>query len=90
MKSLAGSVTSFVHDRIFPADGERLEMKSLTAEYRTWCGQTGCTPIGLSELLDEIQKVCSKMGIEIEVGDDRRVYCLDVKLGNDSVAAAVH
>jgi hypothetical protein len=61
-------------------------MKSLTAEYRDWCGQSGCPPIGLSELLDEIEKVCSKLGIEIEVGDDQRVYCVGVKLS----AAAVH
>jgi hypothetical protein len=89
---LAGSVTSFVHDRIYPADGERLEMKSLTAEYRSWCGQTGCAPIGLSELLDEIEKVCSKLGIEIEVGQDQRVYCVGVRLGNQvqQLPAAVH
>jgi hypothetical protein len=37
--------------------GRRLEINSLTAEYRTWCGQTGCAPIGLSELLDEIENV---------------------------------
>jgi hypothetical protein len=87
---LTGSVPSFVHDRIYPADGERLEMKSLTAEYRSWCGQTGCAPIGLTELLDEIEKVCSKLGVEIEVGQDQRVYCVGVKLGDGSRAAAVH
>jgi hypothetical protein len=80
---LAGSVGSFVHDRIFPADGGRLEMKSLMAEYRAWCGQTGFAPIGLSALLDEIEKVCHKLGIEIEVGDDQRVYCVGVRLGNE-------
>jgi hypothetical protein len=27
-----GSVKTFVHDRLFPADGERIDMKDLTAE----------------------------------------------------------
>ena len=30
--------------------------------------------------LDEIEKLCGKLGIKIEVGEDRRVYCLGVKI----------
>jgi hypothetical protein len=51
------------------------------------CGQTGCPPIGLSELLEEVEKVCSKPGIDIEVGDDQRVYRVGVKLGEISLGS---
>jgi hypothetical protein len=35
---------------------------------------------GISELLDDIATVCEEIGIGIEVSDDRRVHCLDVRL----------
>jgi len=38
---LVGSVKTFVHDRVFPADGERIDMKALTADYRACCAQKG-------------------------------------------------
>jgi hypothetical protein len=34
----------------------------------------------LDRFLDEIEAVCRKTGIAIVVGDDKRVYCLDVRL----------
>jgi hypothetical protein len=80
-----GSVKSFVRDQVFPADGERTEIKALMQDYRAWCAQEGFAPIELSELLDEIEKVCRKLGIEIEVGADQRVYCVGVKI--DKVGA---
>jgi hypothetical protein len=29
---------------------------------------------------DELEKHCPKVGVEISVGDDQRVYCLNVKV----------
>jgi hypothetical protein len=75
-----GSVQSFVRDHVFPADGERTEIKALMQDYRTWCAHEGFAPIELSELLDEIEKICRRLGVGIEVGDDQRVYCLNVTL----------
>jgi hypothetical protein len=77
-----GSVKTFVHDRLFPAEGERLDMKALTADYRAWCLQKGIGALDLVRFLDEIETVCRRAGISIEVGADKRVYCLDVKLEN--------
>ena len=36
-----------------------------------------------------MEKICHQTGLEIEVGDDKRVYCVGVKLG-DIPAHAVH
>jgi hypothetical protein len=70
-----------VRDKLFPADGERTEIKVLMQNYRAWCAEKGFTPIELNSFLDEIEKLLRKLGIGIEVGDDQRVYCLGVKLG---------
>jgi hypothetical protein len=70
------SVKSFVRDHVSPANGERTEIK-----YHAWCSKEGCSPIGLSEYLDEIEKVCRQWGVEIEIGDDQFVYCPNVTLG---------
>jgi hypothetical protein len=42
--------------------------------------------------LDELEKLCRKLGIETKVGDDQRVYCLNVKVAIDpaGMAVAVH
>jgi hypothetical protein len=80
--NLAGSVKSFIRDQVFPADGGRIEMKALMRDYRAWCTEKGIVPIELSGFLDEIERVCSKLGIEIEVG-------VNVRLGN-AMGAAVH
>jgi len=79
-----GSVKTFVHDRLFPADGKRIDMKALTADYRAWCAQRGVVAVALDRFLDEIETVCRRVGIAIEVGEDKRVYCLDVKLEDAS------
>jgi hypothetical protein len=89
-KNASSSVKSFIRDQVFPADGNRVDMKTLMCDYRAWCVQKGVAPIELTRFLDEIERVCSKLGIEIEVGDDQRVYCLNVNIGNGMVAAAVH
>ena len=82
-----GSVKGFVRDRLFPADGtERAEMKSLIHGYRTWCAEKGFTPKDLKGFLDEIERLCVKLGIKIEVGDDQRVYCCGVKIEVSSTA----
>jgi hypothetical protein len=75
-----GSVKSFVRDQVFRAEGERVEMKTLMQDYRAWCAQKSVRPLDLNRFLDEIEEVCSRLGIEIEVGDDQRVYCLNVTL----------
>jgi hypothetical protein len=62
-------------------------------DYRAWCSRQGIAPMELQDFLDEIDKVCRKVGIEIEVGDDRRVYCLNVRIGaaiEGLAPAAVH
>jgi hypothetical protein len=88
-KDSGSSVKGFIRDQVFPDDGGRVEMKALMCDYRAWCAKKGVAPIELSGFLDEIERVCSKLGIEFEVGDDQRVYCLDVKLRN-VVACFVH
>jgi hypothetical protein len=80
-----GSVKTFVHDRLFPAEGERLDMKALTTDYRVWCAQKGVRALALARFLDEIEAMCRKAGIAIAVGNDERVYCLDVRLESTAV-----
>ena len=85
-----GSVKSFMREQVSPADGERVEIKALMNDYRAWCAQKNLAPMDLNEFLDEIETLCRKDGIEIEVGDDQRVYCLNVRLGTVASAAALH
>jgi hypothetical protein len=87
-KNGSGRVNSFIRDQVFPADGSRVEMKALMRDYRAWCTQNDVAPIDLNRFLDEIEKVCSKLGIEIEVGSDQRVYCLNVKIESVMATAA--
>ena len=75
-----GSVKRFVRDHVIPADGERIEIKALMRDYRAWCARENLTPLDASAFLDELEKLCHKLGIEIQVGDDQRVYCLNVKM----------
>jgi hypothetical protein len=82
-----GSLKAFVLDRLFPGDGERTEMKALMRDYRAWCAQNGSTPLELNGFLDGMEKICRQTGVEIEVGDDRRVYCVGVKLGGGQPAS---
>ena len=83
----------FWRGHLFPADGEQgVDIKSLMHTYRSWCAERGLAPVDLNAFLDEIEKLCGKLGIKIEVGEDRRVYCLGVKIGAPSapVPASVH
>jgi hypothetical protein len=77
-----GSIKRFVLERVFPGEGERTDIKLLMQDYRTWCAQNCHTPLELSRFLDEIERICRQTGVNIEVGDDRRVYCVGVKLGH--------
>jgi hypothetical protein len=63
-------------------------MKALTRDIRAWGSRQGLALPGMSELLDDIATVCQEMGIDIEVSDDRRVHCLNVRL--TAAAPAVH
>jgi len=64
-------------------------MKTLMQGYRAWCAKRGLLPLALSDFLDEIEKICGQIGVEIKVGSDKRVYCLGVKL-ESTVAVTTH
>jgi hypothetical protein len=87
-----GGVKNFFRDHVIPADGERIEIKTLMRDYRAWCARKNVTPLDVSALLDELEKLCRKLGIETKVGGDQRVYCLNVKVATDpaGIAVAVH
>jgi len=81
------SVRGFLDAQVLAADGKRVEMKTLARDYRAWCSHNNVAAMDLKGFLDEIEKVCSNLGIEIEVGDDQRVYCLNVRLKNAGASA---
>ena len=85
------SVKAFIGERVSPADGERVEMKALVQEYRAWCAGKGSGPVDLESFLEEVEKVCRKVGIEI-VNDAQRVFCLNVRIDtrSGSQAPSVH
>lgn len=74
-----GSVKAFIHDRVSPADGERVEVKALLKAYRVWCSSRGVQPVALAAFLEDIDAVCRKIGIEITNEADR-VFCLGLKI----------
>ena len=75
-----GSVKTFASTHLFPADGERVDIKSLIETYRAWCSERNLTPFDLEKFLDEVEELCRKLGIRIEADDERRVYCYGVKI----------
>ena len=75
-----GSVKSFASERMFPAEGEQVEIKMVMRDYRAWCAKENVTPLNVDDFLDEFEKLCRKLGIETTVGDNQRVYCIDVKV----------
>jgi len=82
-----GSVRSFVRDHLFPAEeGDRVDLKSLLHTYRAWCTEKGEPPVEFNAFLDEIEGLCRKLGLKIEAGDDKRVYCHGVKIEAPSPA----
>ena len=48
------------------------------------------TPLSVDAFLHEFEKLCGKLGIETAVGDDQRVYCVDLKVAVERATAAVH
>jgi len=83
------SVKAFIGERVSPADGERVEMKALLQEYRAWCAGNGSGPVDLESFLEEVERVCRKVGIEI-INDVQRVFCLNVKIDAAESALALH
>jgi hypothetical protein len=83
------SVKAFIGERVSRADGERVEMKVLLQEYRSWCASKGSGPMDLESFLEEVENVCRRVGIEI-VSDAQRVFCLDVKIGTVEDTHALH
>ena len=69
---------AFFREHVASAVGEQVEMKAMAGDYRAWCSEKGLAPLKLGAFLDEIEKLCRRLGIEIAVSNDQRVYCLDV------------
>ena len=82
------SVKAFIGERVSPADGERVEMKALVQEYRAWCAGKGSGPVDLESFLEEVEKVCRRVGIEI-TSEAQRVFCLNVKI-DAAESASLH
>jgi hypothetical protein len=40
------------------------------------------TPLGVDAFLDDLEKLCRKLGIETKVGEDQRVYCINVRVAS--------
>jgi hypothetical protein len=85
---LPSAPKSFVRGHFFPADAaERVDIKALIHTYRSWCARNGLAPVDLNAFLDEIEQLCGKLGIRIEMGDDQRVYCHGVRIEAPSPAS---
>jgi len=82
-------VKNFIAERVCPAEGERIEMKALLREYRSWCASRGTQPVPLDRFLEAVEDVCRKVGIDI-ANDSERVFCLNVKIDAEQRAGAVH
>jgi hypothetical protein len=85
--STPGLVSTFFRDHVQSSPGARVEMKKLTRDIRGWGSRRGLDLPGLNELLDDIARLCQERCIEIEVGDDQRVYCLGIRLVGAEVTA---
>jgi hypothetical protein len=82
------TVKAFLRDHLFPADsGERLDIMAVVHSYRAWCTKKGLHAADLDTILDEIEHLCGKIGVEIEPGDDRRVYVHGVKIEAPTLVA---
>src|SRR5262249_23984301 len=87
--SSARLVRTFFQDYVKSAPGARVEMKALTRDIRALASSRGVLLPGIIELLDDIETTCQERGINIEVGEDQRVHCLNVRL-TALAAPAVH
>ena len=83
----SATVKAFIAECVSPAEGDRVEMKALVQEYRAWCATKGTGPVDLETFLEEVERVCRRVGIEI-VSDVQRVFCLNVKIDAPEIAAA--
>jgi hypothetical protein len=75
-----GSVSRFISENVSTAKDARTEMRDLIRGYRDWCATEGLRAIDLNKALDEVESLCSQIGIQIEVAPDQRVYCLGATL----------
>jgi hypothetical protein len=81
------SPKAFLSKHLFPAgEGERVDMKSLLQMYRDWCADNGLAPVDLNRFLDETERLCGKLGVRIEPGEDERVYCHGVRIASTELA----
>jgi hypothetical protein len=87
--STPGLLSTFFRDHVQSAPGARVEMKTLTRDIRAWGSRQGLDLPGIYELLDDIAQLCQERSIEIEVGEDQRVYCRGVQLVG-AAAGVVH
>lgn len=46
---------NFIHDRVFPADGERIANEAFATDDRAWCAMKGVSALELDRYLDEIE-----------------------------------
>ncbi len=56
-----GSAKNFSRDHVIPADGERIEIKTLMRDYRAWCARENLTPLDASAFLDELPALRNTM-----------------------------
>jgi hypothetical protein len=79
-KAVIGSVSRFISENVSTAKDARTEMRDLIRGYRDWCATEGLRAIDLNKAVDEVESLCSQIGIQIEVAPDQRVYCLGATL----------
>jgi hypothetical protein len=82
-KAVMGSVSRFISENVSTAKDARMDMRDLIRGYRDWCATEGLRAIDLSKALDEVEALCSQIGIKIEVAPDQRVYCVGATLRHD-------
>jgi hypothetical protein len=83
-KPVIGSVSRFISENVSTAKDARTEMRDLIRGYRDWCASEGLRAIDLNKALDEVEALCSQIGIRIEVASDQRVYCVGATLRGSS------
>ena len=79
-----GSVPRFISEKVSTAKDARTEMRDLIRGYRDWCAAEGFRAKDLNKALDEVEALCSQIGIQIEVAPDQRVYCVGATLRSTS------
>jgi hypothetical protein len=52
---------------------------------RDWCASEGLRAIDLNKALDEVEALCSQIGIRIEMAADEKVYCVGATLRGSSL-----